>query len=336
MNAWAHKNKQTGFTIVELLIVIIVIGILATLILVAYTNVNSQAKASVLKGDLNQAGKQLHIDKEKNGGGSYPATLAAANSGNGITPSSGATYTYYPNYATNPTAYCLQETRDNITYSISASGAAASAAASGSCSDAQGLIGWWKLNGNFNDASGNNNNGTGVASPAATADKNGNANSAYSLNGSSQYINLPAVMPTSKPYTKTVWFNTNSTAGSQNILSYAGTCGGHAYYLATLKMSTGHCGNWGSAADPTAVTQGTWYFGVVSYDPNVASGTINLYRNGAVVATATSVPLMTEANITIGAFGGSNYFSGSIDDVRLYNRALSAAEIAAMYTAGPQ
>ena len=51
-----------------------------------------------------------------------------------------------------------------------------------------GLVGWWPFNGNANDESGNGNNGT-VNGATLTADRFGNANSAYSFDGVDDYIN---------------------------------------------------------------------------------------------------------------------------------------------------
>ena len=52
-----------------------------------------------------------------------------------------------------------------------------------------GLVGWWPFNGNANDESGNGNNGT-VNDASLTTDRFENANSAYSFNGISSYINI--------------------------------------------------------------------------------------------------------------------------------------------------
>jgi len=52
-----------------------------------------------------------------------------------------------------------------------------------------GLVGWWPFNGNANDLSGNNNNGT-VNGATLTADRYGNANKAYNFNGINNYIEV--------------------------------------------------------------------------------------------------------------------------------------------------
>lgn len=68
---WA-KHKQPGFTIVELLIVIVVIGILAAITIVAYNGVQARGRDSVRKADLvsiNRAIKLFYADN-----GNYPMT----------------------------------------------------------------------------------------------------------------------------------------------------------------------------------------------------------------------------------------------------------------------
>ncbi len=53
------KNKQSGFTIVELLIVIVIIGILATLVIVTFSGVQQKARDSERKTDINAIAGQL-------------------------------------------------------------------------------------------------------------------------------------------------------------------------------------------------------------------------------------------------------------------------------------
>ena len=70
------STASRGFTIIELLIVIVIIGILVAITAVAYNGVTKQAKEATAKSDLKQASTQLELDKAKNG--TYPTSLAAA------------------------------------------------------------------------------------------------------------------------------------------------------------------------------------------------------------------------------------------------------------------
>jgi hypothetical protein len=80
-----------------------------------------------------------------------------------------------------------------------------------------------------------------------------------------------------------------------------------------------------------------YYFVAVTFDPAVGSGTMILYKNGAVVDTATGVATQAASTTTyIGRFLNVNTynFAGSIDNAMIFNRALTGEEIAALYNAG--
>ena len=69
-----QKRNSTGFTIVELLIVIVVIGILATITIVAYGNIQSKAKFNKINAELITMRKLINMYKAENG--TYPPTAA--------------------------------------------------------------------------------------------------------------------------------------------------------------------------------------------------------------------------------------------------------------------
>lgn len=66
---------QRGFTIVELLIVIVVIGILAAIVIVAYTGIQKSASVSTVKSDVSNVAKKLMLTQTQTG--AYPDVLPA-------------------------------------------------------------------------------------------------------------------------------------------------------------------------------------------------------------------------------------------------------------------
>ncbi len=104
-------RRQSGFTLVELLIVIVVIAILAAITLVSYNGVQAKANASVLQSDLSESATTLSLAKIDNGY-VYPASQSSA----GLTASSGDTLTY--NVSADGLTYCLQAVGFNLGYAL--------------------------------------------------------------------------------------------------------------------------------------------------------------------------------------------------------------------------
>jgi uncharacterized protein (TIGR02145 family)/prepilin-type N-terminal cleavage/methylation domain-containing protein len=119
-----NKNHD-GFTIIELLVVIVVIAILAAITIVAYTGISQKANEASLQSDLDNASRQLKLYQVENG--SYPASLDATSkcledsSGTEDTryclkPSPGNTFSYTSEapYST----FTLTATRGSLSYYI--------------------------------------------------------------------------------------------------------------------------------------------------------------------------------------------------------------------------
>ena len=102
----AKHNKYTGFTIVELLIVVVVIAILATVTIVSYTNIQQRAVTSTLQSDLVGAVKLLKLYQVDHG--SYPTSIDPT--------------TYCPTPAN--AAYCLQASGNNVFINYTSNNAA--------------------------------------------------------------------------------------------------------------------------------------------------------------------------------------------------------------------
>lgn len=104
-------RKLSGFTIVELIIVIAVIGILAGLSVVGYRGVTEQGKIATVTAGLKDASGKLKLEKFDSR--AYPLTgnLASA----GIVDKDGVTY----EYTSNGSTYCLTASNGNVSYKVS-------------------------------------------------------------------------------------------------------------------------------------------------------------------------------------------------------------------------
>ncbi|MEO8691606.1 MAG: SUMF1/EgtB/PvdO family nonheme iron enzyme [Candidatus Saccharimonas sp.] len=98
------KPLASAFTIVELLIVIVIIAILATITIVAYNGITARAHDSSLKSDLANGSNLLVIAKTIDG--KYPANLDTVNNGSPFKVSGDNHPTYNTNAAND--AYCLE------------------------------------------------------------------------------------------------------------------------------------------------------------------------------------------------------------------------------------
>lgn len=96
------SQKKAGFTVVELLVVVVVISILATIGVLAYRQSQNQLALDVLKADLSSASAQLEADLMRNN--QYPATEEASNNNQGLPKSATTTYVYSKIADNN---YCL-------------------------------------------------------------------------------------------------------------------------------------------------------------------------------------------------------------------------------------
>lgn len=110
------RATQRGFTIVELLIVIVVIGILAAVVIAVFNGIQSRAKVTTLTSDLTNASKQLRLDHAN--AGKFPAAIGLANNGKGLQGSPNTTYRYSVDNTANPQSFCLTATDGGKIYSV--------------------------------------------------------------------------------------------------------------------------------------------------------------------------------------------------------------------------
>jgi PKD repeat protein len=200
------------------------------------------------------------------------------------------------------------------------------------------LVAYYPFNGNANDESGNGNNGT-VNGATLTVDRFGNENKAYSFDHSR--INFPAQFFTMRgDFAINGWIKSlNVSIPTQTILTLNTP---HAGFALALNHSdhpgrkiTMYVSNAGTAWD--YITEGnftnyqdnTWYFISIIKKGN----SIFVYNNGVQTNTVDlgSTPFsIPNAGVSLGGNVG-DYFIGALDDFRIYNRALTATEVGALY-----
>lgn len=197
-----------------------------------------------------------------------------------------------------------------------------------------GLVGYWPFNGSAKDATPYSHNGT-VTGAVLVTDKQGRADSAYSFNGSGQYIDAgPNPITGASPFTLAAWIDTTQVSRYSGALTIGASGSGASAYIGTVntaQIGTSDSiggGFYGSNVGSGITTTGQWVHVALTFDGTTGT----MYVNGTATNTFPFTPSLSGASLRIGRIGSDTTydFSGSIDDVRLYNRALSAAEVSAL------
>lgn len=199
-----------------------------------------------------------------------------------------------------------------------------------------GLVAFYPFNGNANDESGHNNNGVVTGAIFAT-DRLGNNNSCYSFDGNSRIVCPDFGLPIGNTArTISAWIK----AEQLQSLMGSGIPPGHIVKYGVELNETQHCNvtlwgnnirfsNWSSPPDAEyAFTHpiGEWFQVITRLDEE---NVVSLFINGAMVYS-TSVEIWN--TISSGALILGDFLTnGKLDDVRIYNRALTQQEIADLY-----
>ena len=194
-----------------------------------------------------------------------------------------------------------------------------------------GIVNWWPADGNARDIY-----GTVTGAPqGALCYAAGKTGLAFHFDGSTSYLSTGAA-DIAVPWTACMWVKRESAAGTSAGLLEDGTYSLKLeQYNATHQVGLTVLGVGDYVFSPAYTAPvGTW---VHLAFVGTSSGT-SLYVNGALKASlATSIPL-PRAYIGAGYIASSaktvDFLSGSLDEILLYNRALSAAEIQSIYSAG--
>lgn len=199
-----------------------------------------------------------------------------------------------------------------------------------------------------NDSSGGGRNGT-ISAATRVAGKVGGA---LSFNGTTSIVNVPdsAALDLTTAMTLEAWVNPTQLSGWETVLLKGNGAGSgllsYALYAhdgaplgGGVAAPAGYVRIGGDqslrgATQPPLVPLNTWTHLALTYDGTAAGGTVmRLYVNGTLAASRTQTGTIPNGNgpLAIGgnAVFGNESFNGLIDEVRVYNRALTAADIVA-------
>jgi len=201
-----------------------------------------------------------------------------------------------------------------------------------------GLIAYWPFSRNANDSTGHGYNGT-VIGATLTFDRLGRDSMAYDFNGTNGFIQVPddsAWAFGQRPFTIVIWVNFRIVTNKYIIGQSNG--GGSTdkwmlqYELGRIRFhtnspQTGPLYPVWYAWQPL-VNQ--WYQIVVTREGN----SYCLYVDSTLMATGQDTNPVRDswAPLLIGRAEGTLTFNGQLDDIRIYNRALSAQEVRSLYS----
>ena len=200
-----------------------------------------------------------------------------------------------------------------------------------------GLLSYYPFNGNGNDLSPFNNHLTNNGA-TPTADRFGNANAAYDFDGISSFLtrtNPSYTFNSTSTFTVSFWYKRMNTASLGIPIMHATTASGNfvwIFQLASINMQFG-TNKQGSAwiwAQSTTTTD-VWTHIVMVYN----AGQMTLYKDNVAAATGTfnhTAVSSATLPLLVGKGVGGSHFYGQIDDIGIWNRALSQCEINDLYT----
>ncbi len=209
----------------------------------------------------------------------------------------------------------------------------------------EGLVAYYPFNGNANDESGNGNHPQ-INTASLVSDRFGHADAAYYFDGTT-YIEMTNSLPDMDNVSISLWANVD-TLSNHMIFLFEGDSRSYQDLVAeiipdnprfvtkgfneTARMP------WSSAG----ISPGQWCH--LAFVANHSTSTKQVWLNGQLIASSTALPgpycVGYHYNLQLGRFkdrdGGESHYqlSGFMDDIRIYNRALSSNEVSQLYGGG--
>jgi len=205
------------------------------------------------------------------------------------------------------------------------------------------LIAYYDFDGNADDSSGNENHAS-VYGATVTEDVDENTASAYEFDGTDDYISAPhdsSLNLGTGDFSVTFWIKMNSVSGDANIInkknnttSYGFSVVTGNYGLMRLQMLTnGYYNVWNTGY---CISVNTWTHVAITVDRDSSSGG-KMYFNGVLDSptfnpTYRSTTIDCSDDLMIGIYGSNNPLNGCLDEIRIYNRELTSAEVSDIYS----
>jgi hypothetical protein len=194
-----------------------------------------------------------------------------------------------------------------------------------------GLVSWWPAEGNANDIQ-DGNNGTLINGVSFAP---GEVGQAFSFIGT-DYVDIPDAsnldFGLNSPISIDMWVFRTSNAPVMHFIGKRSGCGTISYQMALDSSGLGFSGELGGVSSHQDLPLNTWTHLAGTFDGT----TYRFYINGTLAGTPTTGTLgpTTTAPLRIGTSGTCAGFGGLIDEVHLFNRALTQAEIQTIVNAG--
>ena len=204
-----------------------------------------------------------------------------------------------------------------------------------------GLVGYWPFNGNANDASGNGNNGT-VNGATLTTDRFGNASKAYSfikLNNNYITINNSAGNFGTSNFTISIWFLSSDPNVSALINKRYNESWGNWWELRSdlFGINEANNGTNYSSLNNSSNLLNLWHNCIIIRNSN----SLKYFLNGSLIQeinTPIIHNILNSNNLVLGSIispisGVLQSHEGKLDDIGIWNRALTECEIADLFNA---
>lgn len=218
-----------------------------------------------------------------------------------------------------------------------------------------GLVAYYPFNGNANDVSGNGNNGLILGGVSNTTDRFGVSNTAFLFNGLNGQISISSLDSLSyKPITYSAWVLVNSYLPSSSGHKFKSIVGRNTAFIsengviglyADKSVNAGNYDNtflmWRGGGNsgavpysPTIPTLNTWIHILYTQESN---GDWKWYQNGILTNSGNFTNTQNDFNhFQIGSCNnqsvGNTFWSGKLDDIGIWNRALSQSEVTYLAT----